>query len=82
MGSMIEGSSPGRGWNFFSSPPRPKPALGPTQAPIQSLLGALSLGVKEPGREDDHSSLFSAQVKECVNLYLHSQIRLYGVVLS
>jgi hypothetical protein len=27
---MIGGSSPGRGWQFFFSPP-PKPALGPTQ---------------------------------------------------
>jgi hypothetical protein len=29
-------------------------ALGPTQPPIQWLPGALSLGVKRPGREADH----------------------------
>jgi hypothetical protein len=30
-------------------------ALGPTQPPIQWVPGALSLGVKSPGREVDHS---------------------------
>jgi hypothetical protein len=33
---------------------------------------ALSLGVKRPGREADHSTPSSAEVKECVGLYLHS----------
>jgi hypothetical protein len=47
-------------------------ALGPTQPPIQWVSGALSLGVKRPGREADHSSPSSAQVKECVEIYLHS----------
>jgi hypothetical protein len=31
--------------------------------PIQWVLGALSLGVKRPGREADHSPQFSAEVK-------------------
>jgi hypothetical protein len=39
-------------------------------------------GVKRPGREADHSPPSSAEVKECVELYLHSPIRLHGVVLS
>jgi hypothetical protein len=43
---------------------------------------ALSLGVEQPGREADHSHPSSAKVKECVVLYLHSPIRLHGVVLS
>jgi hypothetical protein len=47
-------------------------ALGPTQPPIQWVPGAPSLGVKRPGREADHSSPSSANVKECVELYLHS----------
>jgi hypothetical protein len=38
-------------------------ALGPTQPPIQWVPGALSLGVKRPGREADHSPPFSAEVK-------------------
>jgi hypothetical protein len=33
---------------------------------------ALSLRVKRPGREDDHSPPSSAEVKEWVELYLHS----------
>jgi hypothetical protein len=38
-------------------------ALGPTQAPIQWVPWALSLGVKRPEREADHSPPFSATVK-------------------
>jgi hypothetical protein len=38
-------------------------ALGPTQPPIQWVPGALSLGVKRPEREPDHSPS-SAEVKE------------------
>jgi hypothetical protein len=47
-------------------------ALGLTQPPIQWVPRALSLGVKWPEREADHSHLSSAEVKECVELYLHS----------
>jgi hypothetical protein len=57
-------------------------ALGSTQPPIQWVPGALSLEVKWPCREADHSAPSSAEVKECVELYLHSPIRLHGVVLS
>jgi hypothetical protein len=49
-----------------------KTALGPIQPPIQWVTGALSLGVKRPGREANHSLPSSAKVKECVELYLHS----------
>jgi hypothetical protein len=38
-------------------------ALGPIQTPIQWVSGALSLGVKRPGREADHSRPPSAIVK-------------------
>jgi hypothetical protein len=41
-----------------------RPALGPTQSPIQWVPEALSLGVKWPGREADHSPPSSAKVKE------------------
>jgi hypothetical protein len=47
-------------------------ALGPIQLPIQWVAGALSLGVKRPGREADHSPPSIAEVKDCVELYLHS----------
>jgi hypothetical protein len=46
------------------------PALEPTQPPIQWVPGAISLGVKRPGREANRSS--SVAIKECVELYLHS----------
>jgi hypothetical protein len=42
--------------------------LEPTQPPIQWVPGALSLGVKWPGHEADHSPPSS----ECMELYLHS----------
>jgi hypothetical protein len=57
-------------------------ALGPTQPPIQWVPGALSLEVKRPEREADHSPPSSVEVKGCVELNLHSPIRLHGLVLS
>jgi hypothetical protein len=41
-----------------------RPALGPTQPPIQGVPGALSLVVKRPCCEADHSPPSSAEVKE------------------
>jgi hypothetical protein len=56
-------SSPGRIKNFlFSTSSRP--ALKPTQPPIQWVPEALSLGVKRSGREVDHSPPTSAEVKK------------------
>jgi hypothetical protein len=46
--------------------------LGPIQPPIQWVPGALSLGVKRSERETDHSPPPSAEVKECMELYLYS----------
>jgi hypothetical protein len=40
-----------------------RPTLGPTQPPIQWVPGALSAGVKRPGREAYHSPLSSAEAK-------------------
>jgi len=50
----------------------PRMALGPTQPPLQWVPGASSLGVQQPGREADRSPPSSAEVKEWVELYLHS----------
>jgi hypothetical protein len=56
-------SSPGRDNNFvFSISSRP--ALGPTQPPIQWVPGALFPGVKRPGSEADHSPPATAEVKK------------------
>jgi hypothetical protein len=59
-------SSTGGVRNFlFSTSSRP--ALGPTQPPIQWVPQALSPGVKRRGREADHSPPISAEVKKtCV----------------
>jgi hypothetical protein len=40
-------------------------------ASIEWVKGALSLGVKLPGCEADHSPPYSAEVEEYVELYLH-----------
>jgi hypothetical protein len=49
-----------------------RPALGPTQPPIQWVPGTLSLGVKWPGFEADHSPPSSAEIKNGSEIYLHS----------
>jgi hypothetical protein len=58
--------------NFFPFDAISRPVLGPIQPPIQWVPGALSLGKKRPGCEADGSPQSSAEVKECVELYLHS----------
>jgi hypothetical protein len=52
---------PGQGIFLFSIASRP--GLRPTQLPIQCVLGNTSPRVKQPGRENYHSSLPSAEVK-------------------
>jgi hypothetical protein len=49
-----------------------RPALEPTQPPIQWVAGGLSLGVKRPEREADHSPPSSAEVKNAWSYYFHS----------
>jgi hypothetical protein len=46
---------PAGGWEFFPSPPRPERLWGPTQPPVQLVPWGLSLAVKRPGREAEHS---------------------------
>jgi hypothetical protein len=59
-----------------------RPALGPTQPPIQWVPGALSVGVKRLGREADGSPLSSAEVKNAWFYTSTPPIRLHGVVLN
>jgi hypothetical protein len=61
-----------RGLGIFLFTTTSRTALGPTQPLIQCVPGALSLGVKLLGREADNSPPSTAEVKECVELYLHS----------
>jgi hypothetical protein len=53
-----------RGLGIFLFATASRTSVGPTQPPIQWVLGALSLVVKRPGREADHSPPSSAEVKE------------------
>jgi hypothetical protein len=48
---------------FFLFATASRPALGPTESPIQWVPGDPSQRVKRPGREADHSPLSSAEVK-------------------
>jgi hypothetical protein len=57
--------------NFFLHR-RVRNGSGAHPASYQWVSGTLSLGVKRPGREADHSPPPSADVKEWVELYLHS----------
>jgi hypothetical protein len=58
------GSIPGVGWEFFFFDTVSRPALGPTQLPIQWVPEVLFLEVKRSWREADHSPPSSAKVKE------------------
>jgi hypothetical protein len=50
--------------------------------PIQWVPGVLCMRVKRPGREADHSSPSSAEVKNAVSYTSTPPIRLHGVVLK
>jgi hypothetical protein len=71
-GLDVPGFETRQGLGIFLFTTASRPALGPTQHHIQWVQGAPSLGVKWPGREANHSPPSSAEVKERVELYLHS----------
>jgi hypothetical protein len=56
------------GSRIFSTSSRP--VLGLFQPPVQWVRGALSRGVKWPGREADHSPLTSAEVNKRGSIHL------------
>jgi hypothetical protein len=71
-----------QGLGIFLLTTSSRPALRPTQFPIQWVPAVFSLGVKLLLREAVHPSPSGAAVKECMELYLHSPIRLNCVILS
>jgi len=87
MGWMIKGLSPGRGWEFFFSPPCPDWLWDPSTPYVMGRRG-LSLGVKWPGHKAEHSPPSSAlpqyfsmvwcSVKAEGELYLHLPEMLRG----
>jgi hypothetical protein len=66
MGWMIRvlGFDSQRDLGIFLFTTKSRTALGHTQPPIQWVPVALSLGVKQPGHEADHSPPSSAEVEE------------------
>jgi hypothetical protein len=60
----------GLGIFLFTSASRT--ALGHTYPPVRRVSETLSLGIKQPECEADHSPPSSAKVKEGVELYLNS----------
>jgi len=54
----------GYGLGIFLFTTTSRMALGPTQPPPQWIPGALSLGIKWPGHEANHSPPSSTEVKE------------------
>jgi hypothetical protein len=73
-------SIPGRGKIFLSST-ESRLALGPTQPPIQWIPGALSRGVNGRGMKPT-THLHLLPKLRMVELYLHSPIRLHGLVFN
>jgi hypothetical protein len=67
---------------IFSSSHLPDRLCSPPKLLYSGYKGALSPGVKWQVREADHSHPTSAEVKKRVNLYIHSPVRLHGVVLN
>jgi hypothetical protein len=84
----------GERWHFFLFATASGQALGPTQLHIQWVPGAITMEVKRPGRDADHSPQSGANDKKCVELYIHPRyvltvrclikqcIHVHGVVLS
>jgi hypothetical protein len=52
-----------QGLGIFQFTTASRPALGPSQPPLQWVSGALSVGVKRQGREADHPPPSNAEVK-------------------
>jgi len=62
-GWMIGSSRPGSVWEF-SSPPRSEGFCDPPSLLSNGYQGALSLGVKLPGRKADQSPTSSTEAKK------------------
>jgi hypothetical protein len=86
---IATGLRPGRsgfefrsGLGIFLFTTASRTALVPTQPPMQLVPEVLSLGIKRPGRESDHSPPSSSEVKNAWSYTYILPIRLHGVVLS
>jgi hypothetical protein len=80
-GWMIGGLSPGRGWEF-SLHHCVQTGSGAHPASYPAVPEALSLGVKQPGCEADHSPPSSAEVKDVWSCFSTPPVHLHGMVLN
>jgi hypothetical protein len=71
-----------RGLGIFLITTTSRTVMVPTQPPIQWVPGAVSLGVKRPGREADRSPPSSSEIKNAWNYTSTPPILLHGVLLS
>jgi hypothetical protein len=75
-------SQPAQWCDTSSSPPRPDRLWGPPSLPIQWIPGALIPRIERPGREADHSSPSSAEVKSAWKYTSTAPTWLCGVVIN
>jgi hypothetical protein len=80
-GWMIRCSSPGRGWELFSSPQRSDRFWGPPSLLSNGYQQLFPWGVKRPGLEADHSLPSSVELKKAWSYTFNPPIRLHCVVL-
>jgi len=67
---------------FFSLHYRVQTYSGATQSTIQLVPGALTSGIKWPGREADHLPPSSSDIKNACSYTSIPSIRLHGMVLN
>jgi hypothetical protein len=82
MGWVMEGFESRQGLEIFLFTIEFRVALGHTQPPIRYAPGVLSLGVKRPRCEADHSPPSSAEIRNAWSYTSTPPIRLHGVVFS
>jgi len=70
------------GLGIFLLTTAPKPALRPTQPPIQWATASLFLEVKRLEHEADHSPTSSAEIKNAWSYTSTPPVRLRGVMLN
>jgi hypothetical protein len=81
LDDRVPGFDSRRGLGIFLFTTASRTALGPTQPPIKWVAGALSLGVKRPGREANYSLHLVPRSKNEWSYTFTPPIRLHGVVL-
>jgi hypothetical protein len=80
--SVVQRWAMGRGQEFFSSPPCPDRLWVPPSLLFNGYQGAISLEVKRPRSENDHSPPYNAEVRHTWSYTSTPPVGLHGVMLS